>query len=148
MTDTAAIRRKKQVARLGRADRSPLGLWFWEIDRVLLMLITVLISIGLVAVAAASPAAGSRYSGGGVSFTPLHYFYRQLVWTVVAVPVLIGVSMLPKSTARRFSIAGTRNSIAVNRIAPSIDSRRAVGFGSIDTPISTGTAAAVQISWR
>ena len=60
MTDTAAIRRKKQVTRLGRADRSPLGLWFWEIDRVLLILITVLISIGLVAGAAASPSAAHR----------------------------------------------------------------------------------------
>jgi cell division protein FtsW len=40
----------------------------------------VLISIGLIAVAAASPAAATRYSGGRVTSTPLHYFYRQLVW--------------------------------------------------------------------
>jgi hypothetical protein len=32
-----------------------------------LILVAVLISIGLIAVAAASPAAGQRYSGGGVS---------------------------------------------------------------------------------
>ena len=48
------------AARLGRADRSPLGLWFWEIDRVLLLLFTVLISVGLIAVAAAAPAAAAR----------------------------------------------------------------------------------------
>ena len=47
-------------ARLGRSDRSALGRWFWEIDRVLLLLVAGLISIGLVAVAAASPAAGAR----------------------------------------------------------------------------------------
>ena len=92
--------------RLGRSDRSALGRWFWEIDRVLLLLIAVLISIGLIAVAAASPAAGARYSGGSVTFAPLHYFYRQLMWIFVAVPVMIGVSMLPKSKARRLSIAG------------------------------------------
>ena len=95
-----------RAARLGRSDMSALGRWFWEIDKLLLILVAVLISIGLVAVAAASPAAAQRYSGGGLSFPPLYYFYRQLIWTMVAVPVLIGVSMLPKSTARRLSIAG------------------------------------------
>ena len=92
--------------RLGRSDMSALGRWFWEIDKLLLILVAVLISIGLIAVAAASPAAGSRYSGGDVSFAPLYYFYRQLVWILVAVPVLIGVSMLPKATARRLSLGG------------------------------------------
>lgn len=106
MTDTAAIRRKKQVTRLGRSDRSPLGLWFWEIDRVLLILITVLISIGLVAVAAASPSAAHRYSDTGTTFAPLHYFWRQLFWVALSIPVMLGVSMLPKITARRFALAG------------------------------------------
>ncbi|WP_106638799.1 peptidoglycan glycosyltransferase FtsW [Allosphingosinicella vermicomposti] len=98
--------RKAQTARLGRSDRSALGKWFWEIDRVLLMLVVVLISIGLIAVAAASPAASQRYSGGAVSFAPLHYFYRQLVWIIVAFPVMIGVSMLPKTVARRLCLIG------------------------------------------
>jgi cell division protein FtsW len=98
--------RKMAAARLGRSDRSALGRWFWEIDRVLLLLVAVLIAIGLVAVAAASPAAGSRYSGGQVSFAPLHYFYRQLVWLAVALPVMVGVSMLPRIQARRLCLAG------------------------------------------
>ncbi|HEV2866094.1 MAG TPA: putative peptidoglycan glycosyltransferase FtsW [Allosphingosinicella sp.] len=95
-----------RAARLGRSDMTALGRWFWEIDKLLLILVAVLISIGLIAVAAASPAAATRYSGGGVSFDSLHYFYRQLIWIMVAVPVLIGVSMLPKATARRLSILG------------------------------------------
>jgi cell division protein FtsW len=98
--------RKNMANRLGRSDRSAIGRWFWEIDRVLLLLVVVLISIGLIAVAAASPAAGTRYSGGGVSFTPLHYFYRQLMWIVVAVPVMIAVSMLPRTLARRLCLGG------------------------------------------
>jgi cell division protein FtsW len=97
---------RAKAARLGRSDTSALGRWFWEIDKLLLILVVVLISIGLIAVAAASPAAGTRYSGGGVSVAPLYYFYRQLIWTLVAVPVLIAVSMLPKPTARRLSIVG------------------------------------------
>ena len=62
----------------GRSDTSAIGRWFWEIDKVLLLLIAVLIAIGLIAVAAASPAAAQRYSGGNVRFSELYYFYRQI----------------------------------------------------------------------
>jgi cell division protein FtsW len=96
----------RNANRLGRSDRSALGRWFWEIDRVLLLFVAVLIAIGLIAVAAASPAASQRYSGATVSFAPLHYFYRQLVWIVIALPVMIGVSMLPRTTARRWCLIG------------------------------------------
>ena len=121
-------------ARLGRSDRSALGRWFWEIDKLLLILVVVLISIGLIAVAAASPAAATRYSGGGISFAPLHYFYRQLIWTLVAAPVLIGVSMLPKATARRLSIAGAVLFTALLFLVPVIGqevngARRWLGMG-------------------
>jgi len=106
MSSSAPLMRKPSPARLGRSDRSTIGRWFWEIDKVLLILVAVLISIGLIAVAAASPAAGQRYSGGGVSFPPLYYFYRQLVWIMLAVPVMIGVSMLTKPAARRLCLLG------------------------------------------
>ncbi len=93
-------------ARLGRSDRSAFGLWFWEIDRVLLLLVFVLISIGLIAVAAASPSAAQRYSGGNVIVAPLYYFWRQLGWVALGLPVMLGVSMLPTLVARRFALAG------------------------------------------
>ena len=123
-----------KAARLGRSDMSAIGRWFWEIDKLLLILVAVLISIGLIAVAAASPAAGMRYSGGGVSFAPLHYFYRQLMWTMVAVPVLIAVSMLPKATARRLSIVGAVIFTAMLFLVPIIGqevngARRWIGVG-------------------
>src|SRR5687768_1772091 len=98
--------RTKGANRLGRSDRSALGRWFWEIDRVLLFFVAVLIAIGLIAVAAASPAAGQRLSGGGISVAPLYYFYRQLVWIIVALPVLVAVSMLPRPLARRLCLIG------------------------------------------
>src|SRR3954471_7263297 len=99
--------RSRSANRLGRSDRSALGRWFWEIDRVLLLFVAVLIAIGLIAVAAASPAAGQRYSGAGVTFPPLYYFYRQLMWIVVALPVMIAVSMLPRTQAKRLCLMGT-----------------------------------------
>jgi cell division protein FtsW len=98
--------KRKVVARLGRADRSPFGLWFWEIDRVLLLLVTVLISIGLIAVAAASPAAAQRYSGGDFIVSPLSYFWKQLMWVALGIPVMLTVSMLPQNMARRLSLGG------------------------------------------
>ncbi len=98
--------RGKVVARLGRGDRSASGLWFWEIDRVLLTLVIVLLSIGLVAIAAASPATAQRYSGGSVTISPLLYFWKQLIWVGLGVPVMILVSMMPHKLARRFAMGG------------------------------------------
>ena len=98
---------KRRGPRLSRADRTPLGLWFWEIDRVLLLLVSMLIAIGLVAVAAASPVAAQKLSTATASLDPLYYFYRQLMWVMVGVPVMLAVSMLPKPQARRFAIYGT-----------------------------------------
>ncbi|MDB5692624.1 MAG: cell division protein FtsW [Alphaproteobacteria bacterium] len=99
--------KSRSANRLGRSDRSAVGRWFWEIDRILLFFVSVLIAIGLVAVAAASPAAGQRYSGAGMTFAPLHYFYRQLIWIMAGLPVMIAVSMLPRDKARRLCLLGT-----------------------------------------
>ena len=96
----------KKGARLGRTDRSSFGMWFWEIDRVLLLLAFILISVGLIAVAAASPASASRYSGGSVVVAPLYYFWRQLGWVAAGVPIMVGVSMLPRTQARRLALGG------------------------------------------
>ena len=126
--------RRGKPPRLGRADRSPLGRWFWEIDLVLLALVTVLIGIGLIAVAAASPAAGVRYSDGAVVFPPLYYFYRQCVWLAVGIPVMFVVSMLPKETARRLSLLGAAIFLAALAATPFIGhqvngARRWIGVG-------------------
>jgi cell division protein FtsW len=93
--------RSKAAGRLGRSDRSAFGLWFWEIDRVLLLLVSVLLSIGLIAVAAASPATAERYSDGAFQLSPLHYFWRQLIWVAIGIPVMIAVSALPHQLVRR-----------------------------------------------
>jgi cell division protein FtsW len=103
----STARVKSTVAgRLGRSDRSAFGLWFWEIDRVLLLLVFVLISVGLIAVAAASPASADRYSGGNVTVAPLYYFWRQLGWVALGFPLMLAVSMLPVTLARRLAMFG------------------------------------------
>jgi cell division protein FtsW len=120
--------------RYGRSDTSAIGRWFWEIDKVLLLLITVLIAIGLIAVAAASPAAAQRYSGGNVRFAELYYFWRQLAWIALGVPVMIGISMMPRERARRISLFGAAFFfvllIFVPIVGPEVNgARRWVNFG-------------------
>ena len=111
MNQTISSRIKATTAwadpsRYGRSDRSTVGRWFWEIDRVLLLLLAVLIGVGLIAVAAASPAAAQRYSGGSVRFNELHYFYRQIAWIALSMPVMIAISMQPRDRLRRLSLIG------------------------------------------
>ncbi|MEO6361477.1 MAG: putative peptidoglycan glycosyltransferase FtsW, partial [Sphingomicrobium sp.] len=120
--------------RYGRSDTSALGRWFWEIDKVLLLLVSVLIGIGLIAVAAASPAAAERYSGGSVRFSELHYFYRQILWIAIGIPVMIGISMMPRERARRLSLFGAAFFfvllIFVPVLGPEVNgSKRWIGFG-------------------
>ena len=120
--------------RYGRSDTSALGRWFWEIDKVLLLLVAALIGIGLIAVAAASPAAAERYSGGNVRFSELYYFWRQLAWIAIGVPVMIGISMMPRERARRISLFGAAFFfvllIFVPVLGPEVNgARRWIAFG-------------------
>jgi cell division protein FtsW len=92
--------------RLGRGDRSPLGIWFWELDRILLALMLALIAIGLLAVAAASPATARRLSTSTTQLPALYFFYRQLMWVILGIGVMLFVSMYPREQARRFAIIG------------------------------------------
>lgn len=133
----AARKRKPGAARLGRADRSALGTWFWEIDRVLLLLVMMLISIGLIAVAAASPAAAVRYSHGSYQLPPLYYFYRQTAWIAIALPIMLFVSMLPKEVARRLALFGASFFFVMLVAVPLIGSevngaKRWIGVGFLE----------------
>ena len=91
---------------LGRSEPTAIGKWFWELDRVLLLLVALLIAIGLVSVAAASPASAQRYSGGSVVVPPLTFFWKQLMWVVISIPVMLAVSMSSTVTARRGALMG------------------------------------------
>ncbi|WP_294337666.1 putative peptidoglycan glycosyltransferase FtsW [uncultured Sphingomonas sp.] len=97
--------RSRVDERLGRGNRGPIAMWFWELDRVLLLLAFLLIAIGLIAVAAGSPATAQRYSGLNHQLAPMYYFWRQVMWVGVSVPVLLVFSMLPPTFAKRFALS-------------------------------------------
>ncbi len=145
--------------RLGRGDRSPLGVWFWELDRVLLALMLVLVAIGLLAVAAGSPAGAQRLSSSTTQLNPLYFFYRQLMWVIVGVPLMLVVSMYPREQARRFAIVGFAIFFAMLALVPVLGrevngSQRWIGAGAAGLqpseflkPFYAVTMAWI-ISWR
>jgi cell division protein FtsW len=124
ITLTGRLRTKPlmDASRYGRADTSAIGRWFWEIDRVLLLLLAILIGIGLIAVAAASPAVAERYSGGNVRVGNLHYFYRQIGWIAISMPVMIVISMMPQERVRRWSLAGAALFVVMLALVPIVGS--------------------------
>jgi cell division protein FtsW len=103
--DVRALRQRVETLQ-GRSAKSPIGAWFREVDRVLLLIAMTLIAVGLVAVAAASPASAVRYSGGDVTVPPMMYFWKQAGWIAFSFPVMIVVSMLPVTVARRLCLFG------------------------------------------
>ena len=80
-----------------RSDRSPIGVWWWTVDRWMLGVVALLIAIGVVISFAASPAAALRMNIGD----PFHFAVRQCVFAAGAVFILLSVSMLEVRGVRR-----------------------------------------------
>ncbi len=87
-----------------RRWRDSLRIWWREIDKLLLLLIGLLMGIGLVAVAAASPASADMLSTARVRLDPLMFFKRHIVFQLVGLALLIGLSFLDRDQARRLGI--------------------------------------------
>lgn len=83
--------------RSGPAER--LRIWWREIDKWLLGLVLLLMALGTVAVAAASPAAGNQYDVAAFTF-----FQKHLVFQVLGIALMLFVSLASTEDARRFGI--------------------------------------------
>ena len=68
---------------------------------MLLILILVLMTIGTIAVAAASPASARRLSTASEQLPDLYFFYKHIAWQIVGIAVMIAASMLTLENARR-----------------------------------------------
>ncbi|GAA0285073.1 putative lipid II flippase FtsW [Alteraurantiacibacter aestuarii] len=93
-----------QTARFPRDRKRQLQVWWREIDRVLLMLVLALMTLGTIAVLAASPASADRLSTADQTLDPLYFFMRHIIWQVAALGVMLGTSLLPQDMARREAI--------------------------------------------
>ncbi|WP_310496017.1 putative peptidoglycan glycosyltransferase FtsW [Sandarakinorhabdus sp.] len=105
-------------AAFSRGDRSPFGRWFWTIDKGLLLLVIALMVVGIIAVAAASPAAARRLSGTNFRYDDLYFFKRQIVWVLIGAPLMLGVSMLSVGNAKRLALVGTLGALVLMAVVP------------------------------
>ena len=99
-----AVRLVGPGQRFRRTRRNQLMVWWREIDRVLLGLIAALLLIGVVGVAAGSPASAHRLSTRAVQIADLHFLWLHLKWLTVGLIALVGCSLLPKDAARRLAV--------------------------------------------
>ena len=90
--------------RYRRTRRNELVVWWREIDRVLLRLIAALLLIGVVGVAAGSPASAHRLSTRSITLDDLHFLWIHLRWLALGLIALVGCSLLPKDAARRLAV--------------------------------------------
>lgn len=91
-------------ATLQRRWRDKLRVWWREIDKVLLLLIVVLMGIGMIAVAAASPASADQLSTARVRVPDFMFFQRHIVFQAMGLCLMIGLSFLDRDQARRLGI--------------------------------------------
>nr|MEA2798939.1 cell division protein FtsW [Phenylobacterium sp.] len=94
MTTTTSARAHHAFA---RSDRSPIGVWWWTVDRWMLGVVALLIAVGVAMSFASSPAAAARMNVGD----PFHFAVRQCVFAAGAAALLIVVSMLDVKNVRR-----------------------------------------------
>lgn len=103
-----------------RGWREGLRIWWREIDKVLLALVLVLMAIGFVAVAAASPAGAEQNSSAAVPLAPFYYLQRHLVFQLLGLVVMIGVSLSGADAARRLAILVGAGMLALMVVVPFI----------------------------
>ncbi|RPF72060.1 FtsW/RodA/SpoVE family cell cycle protein [Aurantiacibacter spongiae] len=90
--------------RLPRDRKRELRIWWREIDRWLLAFILMLMAVGTLSVAAASPASARRLSTEAVQLPDLYFFWAHIRWQMLGLMVMLGTSMLPREPVRRMCI--------------------------------------------
>jgi cell division protein FtsW len=157
-TREGGVRVVGQGNRFRRSRRSELLVWWREIDRVLLALILALVSIGIVAVAAGSPASAHRLSKADKVLPDLYFFWLHLRWLAVGFVAMFAASFLPKETARRTAILLAAAMVVALLLVPLVGSevkgaRRWLWIGFSLQPsefLKPGFAIAIAwiLSWR
>lgn len=87
--------------RLTRADRSPLGDWWWTLDKVSLFTVLILLVVGVVMSFAASPPI-ARDLGLSNEF---HFVQKHIIFLIPTVGLIIGMSMLSPRMLVRVGLA-------------------------------------------
>ncbi|MDO8839862.1 MAG: putative lipid II flippase FtsW [Parvibaculum sp.] len=86
------------MIRLARTNRSLIAEWWWTVDKWTLLCLVCLMVLGGVLALAASPAVAMR-----INLPPFHFVYRQMLFFLPALAVMIGVSLLNVRQVRRLA---------------------------------------------
>jgi len=81
-----------------RTDKSILSKWWWSIDRLTLLAILILSIIGIVLVAAASPAVAER-----IGLNSFYFIHRHVIFLIPTIFIMIAVSFLNRKMLWRLS---------------------------------------------
>ncbi len=84
---------------ISRAQRTPLGEWWWTIDRLTLAAIGALMLAGVVLSLAASPPVAGR-----LGLEPFYFVNRHIFFLFPTIAILLGVSFLTPHQVRRLSL--------------------------------------------
>lgn len=84
---------------LFRQSRHPLVRWWWEMDRVAVLLVLVIMVAGAVAVSTASVAVAKTYAVG-----PYYFAFRHLVFLLMALGVMMAMTVLTPTGIRRVGL--------------------------------------------
>jgi cell division protein FtsW len=103
-------------AAFARSDRSPIGVWWWTMDRWLLGAVGILLVLGVMMAFAASPAAAARLNLSD----PFHFALRQSVFAAVGAAILLAASVLDDRGVRRVAFFVFLVSILVMAALPFI----------------------------
>jgi len=141
-----------------RRWRDVVRIWWSEIDKLLLLLITVLMGIGIIAVAAASPASADQLSTAKVTLDEFLFFKRHIVFQLMGLALMVGLSFLSRDAARRLGILVGAIMLALMFLVPIIGeekngARRWINIGMSLQPsefLKPGFAiiCAWILSWR
>lgn len=85
-----------------RADTSVLGRWWWTVDRWTLAALLALIGFGYIMMLAASPAVAERIGASSRNM----FFFKQVIYLMMAAVLMISVSLLSPRGVRRFALIG------------------------------------------
>ncbi|MDO8381112.1 putative lipid II flippase FtsW [Phenylobacterium sp.] len=105
-----------QAHAFARSDRTPVGVWWWTIDRWMLGALGVLIILGVMLSFAASPSAAARMNVGD----PFHFAVRQCLFAAVGAVILVSTSMLDTKGVRRAAFFIYIAAIAIMAVLPFI----------------------------
>jgi cell division protein FtsW len=87
-----------------RGWNEALRIWWREIDKVLLALILFVMALGVVAVAAASPASAEQLSTATVQLDDFMFLKRHVAFQLLGIAGMIAVSFVSRDEARRIGI--------------------------------------------